>query len=250
MGQYDIQQVCLNGHQITDRYGSAPQFRRSYCPTCGASTIHACPACNTPIKGDYDVPGVVAIGFKTRVPPFCDNCGNPFPWAEKLKRTADELRKGEFADALTLVETICSRFHLVARQLRVRHDGRNTLDVTDEYDVQDLLHALLVLFFDDVRAEEYTPSYAGAASRMDFLIKGDSLVVEAKMTRKGLADKQIGEQLIIDVAHYRAHPNCKKLVCLVYDPDGRIANPKGLENDLNREDEEFSVRVVVVPKGY
>jgi len=70
------------------------------------------------------------------------------------------------------------------------------------------------------------------------------------MTRKGLADKQIGEQLIIDVAHYRAHPNCKKLVCLVYDPDGRIANPKGLENDLNREDEEFSVRVVVVPKGY
>ena len=32
------------------------------------------------------------------------------------------------------------------------------LSVTDEYDVQDLFHAILLLHFDDVRAEEVTPS--------------------------------------------------------------------------------------------
>ena len=57
---------------------------------------------------------------------------------------------------------ICTRFHLVARQLRKRHDDRSTLDISDEYDVQDLLHSLLCLFFDDIRSEEGTPSYAGS----------------------------------------------------------------------------------------
>lgn len=45
------------------------------------------------------------------------------------------------------------------------------LFLEDEYDVQDLPHALLLLYFDDVRAEEWTPSYAGKSARMDFLLK-------------------------------------------------------------------------------
>jgi hypothetical protein len=43
---------------------------------------------------------------------------------------------------LTEVEKICERFHIVARQLRSRHEGRPTLSISDEYDVQDLAHAL------------------------------------------------------------------------------------------------------------
>lgn len=54
---------------------------------------------------------------------------------------------------------IFDRFHVVVRQLRDRHDGRQTLDVADEYDLQDLLHAILLIEFDDVRSEEWTPSY-------------------------------------------------------------------------------------------
>jgi REase_DpnII-MboI len=50
----------------------------------------------------------------------------------------------------------------------------------DEYDVQDSLHALLKLHFDDVRREEWTPSYAGSQSRMDFLLKREKIVVETK----------------------------------------------------------------------
>ena len=46
--------------------------------------------------------------------------------------------------------------------------------------MQDLLHAILKLHFDDVRPEEYTPSYSGNASKVDFYLPPERLVVEAK----------------------------------------------------------------------
>ena len=78
------------------------------------------------------------------------------------------------------LELIFSRFHKVARQLRSRYNGRKTLEIEDEYDTQDLLHALLQLYFNDIRAEEWTPSYAGGCARMDFLLKNEKIVIEVK----------------------------------------------------------------------
>jgi hypothetical protein len=45
--------------------------------------------------------------------------------------------------------------------MRHRYSERPTLEVEDEYDTQDLFHALLAIDFDDIRREEWTPSYAG-----------------------------------------------------------------------------------------
>ena len=83
-------------------------------------------------------------------------------------------------DPSRFVRDICDRFHLIVRQLRDRYAGRNTLEMEDEYDVQDLLHALLHLYFDDIRAEEWTPSYAAGNSRIDFLLKNERIIVETK----------------------------------------------------------------------
>ena len=135
-----------------------------------------------------------------------------------LKATKEDLMAGDLDKApeqipLLLLEQICSRFHLIARQLRSRYAGRPTLDVQDEYDVQDLMHALLCLHFVDVRPEEYTPSYAGKASRMDFLLKQESIVVEIKMTRSGLGPKELSTQLIEDIERYKVHPDCQALFC-------------------------------------
>lgn len=137
------------------------------------------------------------------------------------------------------------RFHLVARQLRQRRSGRPTLDVSDEYDVQDLLHALLRIEFDDVRPEQWTPEYAGGSARMDFLLPEIESVVETKMTRPTLTANRVGEELIIDVAKYGKHPSCRLLFCFVYDPGGYIANPRGLESDLNTLPAEIQVRVLI-----
>ena len=128
---------------------------------------------------------------------------------------------------------ICDRFALVANRLAQRHDHRPALAIADEYDAQDLLHALLTVPFDDIRPEEWAPSYAGGASRCDFLLKAKRIVIEVKMTRPGLDARKVGEQLIIDIARYRVHPDCGVLVCFVYDPENRIRNQRGLESDLS-----------------
>jgi hypothetical protein len=132
------------------------------------------------------------------------------------------------------IVTLINSFHSVARQIRNRYSNRQTISIKDEYDVQDLFHALLKIQFEDIRPEENTPSYAGSGTRIDFLLKKEKIVIEIKKTRDNLTDKEIGNQLILDAQHYKSHPDCKKLICFVYDPENRVENPRGLENDLNQ----------------
>ena len=146
------------------------------------------------------------------------------------------------------IENICNKFHSVVRQLRARYDERDTIDVNDEYDVQDLFHALLKLHFEDVRPEDYSPSYAGGNSRVDFVLPVEKIVVEIKKTRSSLKDKKLGEELIIDSARYSKHPDCEILICFVYDPDGYISNPRGLENDLSKGSDDLTVKVFIRPQ--
>lgn len=151
-------------------------------------------------------------------------------------------------DSFVLVKSICTRFHLAAKQLQERHEKRPTLEIKDEYDVQDLLHSLLRVHFDDIRPEEWTPSYAGGAARMDFLLKTESIVIEAKMTRKGRGAKEVSDELIVDVARYKEHGNCKTLVCFIYDPEGLIKNPRGIEHDLAKlSDPRLQVIAIISP---
>jgi hypothetical protein len=166
------------------------------------------------------------------------------PWLEKKKK--EEPSAQPHLTDLALIERLLRRFHRSARQLKHRHDNRPPLLINDEYDVQDLLHVLLRGLFDDIRAEEYTPSYAGGSSRMDFLLKSEQIAIEAKVASATLRDKQIGEQLLIDIQRYQAHPDCKRLVCFVYDSNGFIKNPAGLETDLSKAHGKLEVKVIVV----
>ena len=46
--------------------------------------------------------------------------------------------------------------------------------------MQELLHALLWIFFTDVRREDPVPQRAGASSRTDFVLKKEEIIVEVK----------------------------------------------------------------------
>lgn len=163
--------------------------------------------------------------------------------------------KSEISDYDSKIETISDnlivlfeRFHSVARQIKNRYNNRDTIKINDEYDVQDLLYALLRLYFDDIRPEEYTPSYAGSRTRMDFLLKKERTVIEVKKTRDNLKDKEVGNELILDIARYKAHPECSRLICFVYDPESKIENPRGLEDDLsNLTSDDLLVEVYIRP---
>lgn len=151
-------------------------------------------------------------------------------------------------DPLEFVKHLCNRFHAVARQLRLRKEYRATLDVEDEFDVHDLIHAMLRLQFDDVEADEWTPDYAEGAPRKTFLLNHGRLAVIVKKTRPGLNAKELADQLKIDAARYSARNRCATLLCFIYDPEGRIGNPRGLEADLTSVSDHFTVDVLVAPK--
>lgn len=250
MGQYDTYLVCENGHGVNDSYYASPAFNKSFCTTCGAKTFKTCPNCGNDIQGDYKLENIVDLsGGITPVPDICKYCGNDFPWRSKKQKIKENIKTNNHND-IFLLENLMDRFHLIAKQLRQRYNERDTLDIKDEYDTQDLFHALLRIYYDDIRDEEWNPSYAGGSTRSDFLLKKEQIVIEIKKTRSSLKSKQLGEQLIIDIAKYKTHPDCKVLYCFVYDPEGYINNPRGIENDLNDDANGMKVKVKIIPKGH
>jgi DpnII restriction endonuclease len=153
-------------------------------------------------------------------------------------KTANSVGTVRFAneslDAVRVVLELGDRFVYVQRALRHRYDSRATLLVKDEYDAQDLVRTLLRLFFEDVRPEEWTPTHAGAAARIDFVLPGFGLAVELKYGRPSLSAGKLGEELIIDTTRYASRADVQHLVCLVFDREGTIMNPRGIESDLER----------------
>ena len=152
------------------------------------------------------------------------------------------------SDPVALVKVVCGRFHAVVRQLRLRGEHRATLQVEDEVDAQDLLHALLRVQFNDIDTDEWTPSYSSGALRMTLLLDESRLAVIVKKTRPGLTAKDLTDQLRVDAARYRFHGRCTTLLCFMYDPDGRIGNPQGFETSLTSVNDSFTVDVLVAPK--
>ena len=151
-------------------------------------------------------------------------------------------------DSMATLRKVCTRFHLVARQLRLRRDYRATLEVEDEYDVQDLLYALLRLEFEEVGSEEWRPTYGEGAARTSYLLHKDRVVIVAKKTKTGVTAKELAEQVKMDSSHYSGRADCRTLVCFIYDPEGRIGNPRGLESDLTMVSDSFTLEVIIAPK--
>jgi hypothetical protein len=200
-------------------------------------------------------------------PPITDaGSADAFPRAEITAGTQDAPRHGAQSaplskltpalpdsiphpdDPLAALRRICTRFHLVARQLRLRRDYRATLEVEDEYDVQDLLYALLRLEFEEVGSEDWCPGYAEGGTRTSYLLHKQRIAIVAKKTRTGVTARELSEQVRMDAAHYAGRADCRTLVCFVYDPEGRIGNPRGLEADLTMMSDTLTLEVIIAPK--
>jgi REase_DpnII-MboI len=72
------------------------------------------------------------------------------------------------ADISEVLEVLVKGLRRAMHPLTHRRKGAQALTFSTEYDVQDLLHALLRPWVGDIRPEEFTPSYAGSTTRMDF----------------------------------------------------------------------------------
>ncbi len=86
---------------------------------------------------------------------------------------------------------------------------------------------------------------------MDFFLPAHDLVIETKCVRDRSHAKAVGDELVLDIAHYAIHPGCKKLWCVVYDPEHYLTNSAGLkdlEGDHKKSDRSVNVKVFIVHK--
>jgi len=149
------------------------------------------------------------------------------------------------ADIDELLVVLLKNLRRAMHPLTHRRRGAIGLTFSTEYDVQDLLHALLRPWVADIRPEEFTPSYAGSSTRMDFLLPAHKTVIELKFVRDANHAKKVGDELIVDIEHYRQHQKCDSLWCVVFDPEHLIRNSQGLSGDLEgtRSSKDGSVQV-------
>jgi len=164
-----------------------------------------------------------------------------------FERVTDNKFKRNSLDYEAILDKIFEKFHASVNQLNKRHDNRATLEIKDEYDVQDYLHSILILLFDDVRDEDPIQKIAGASSRVDFFLPKEGILIETKMASDTLKDKKLGEQISIDLKKYQGKKEIKKLIFFVYDPYYKIKNPIGLETDFSG-DKNLDVRLKIFPK--
>src|ERR1035441_9145586 len=96
---YDAAQICANGHLFTAAANQNPEQKRPFCPSCGAKTLTACPACGEPIRGarcvqvhNYAMDSLdTKVGSLTAIPAHCSECGSALPWTSARLAAAREL---------------------------------------------------------------------------------------------------------------------------------------------------------------
>lgn len=100
--------ICLRGHYDNTLLEGRDSTVRSFCSICGAPVITQCPDCGGRILGSYV--GVLSANFRPR--DFCNDCGGPYPWADRDAHIAQLRNLLEFepgldnAERLELIEQI------------------------------------------------------------------------------------------------------------------------------------------------
>lgn len=141
------------------------------------------------------------------------------------------------------------QFPIVAHHISNRKNGRDSFKIENEYDVQDLLFLNLKSVFNDSKLEEWTIKHGNKSKRIDIVIPQVDIVIEVKCIRDKKHGNDISDELKIDIESYHVHPNCKTLICFIYDPKGHISDPYSITTDLAgkrmKGDSIFDVKVFI-----
>jgi REase_DpnII-MboI len=153
------------------------------------------------------------------------------------------------APDVAMVEQICKRLPHSARVLALRsRKGKIPFEVADEYDVQDLLHAVLRAYLKYSVQEDPLPKVAGAkSSRIDVSIEELGILIEVKYVRGPADQKRIFEEYSQDLLLYAEWAHLKTLIYLIYNSDD-LKDPEAFEKLSAAQEiggKRFDVRVVL-----
>jgi hypothetical protein len=121
------------------------------------------------------------------------------------------------APSVALLLQICERLPQAARFLASRREGKQPYKIVDEYDVQDLLHAVIRAYFKYSVDEEPLGKVGGARSaRADLAIPDLNTLIEVKYVRGPSDQQRIIKEFAEDLLLYTAWAPLETFIYVVY----------------------------------
>lgn len=151
---------------------------------------------------------------------------------------------------LNLVISILNTFPDVVSRLKYRRKGKIALEISDEYDVQDILYVMLKGAFSTLQYEDPTPKDGLTSARADFVIGDLSTYIEIKYISEKGKEKDIQDECMLDIQKYGTQDNCYKIVFFIYDPhkcvDNQFSFKAALERNRSIEGKEIEVITLII----
>ncbi len=168
----------------------------------------------------------------------------------QLKLQHAGVTKMSASTEIQLVIQLCNRLSHSAKVLNRRRANKNPFEITDEYDVQDLLKAVLRAYFKYSVSEDPISKVAGVSSRADFAIEELGVIIEAKYVHNPGEQSRIVKEFAEDLLFYSKCPFLEHFVYLVYGADD-LNEPElldKLEGVKELNDKRFRAYIVRCPK--
>lgn len=133
------------------------------------------------------------------------------------------------APDVELVLHVCRRLSAAARVLANRDRNRPPYQINDEYDVQDLLHAVLRAHLRYAVTEEPLGKTGGARSgRVDLAVEDLAAIIEVKYARGPKDQVRLVDEFAQDVQLYVKWPHLQYFIYFVYN-SADLRDPEALE---------------------
>ena len=148
-----------------------------------------------------------------------------------------------------LVLQICQRIQYSARILSNRtRKGKTPFVIEDEYDVQELLQAVLKAYLKYSVQEDPLPKVVAAkSSRADISIEDLGILIEVKYVRESGDQKRIFEEYSEDIQLYSQCSYLKTFIFLIYNASA-LRDPEAFERLSGPQEQNgkrFDVRIVL-----
>jgi hypothetical protein len=147
-------------------------------------------------------------------------------YAQELLYASDTVTTGTTGQ-LELVLQVGGRIREAARVLEHRRKDKTPYAIEDEYDVQDLLLAVLRTYFKFTVKENPLPKRGGISSRADLSIEELGVIIEVKFVRGPADQRRVVKEFAEDQQFYIEWQHLKHFVYLVYNSD-ELSDPEAL----------------------
>jgi len=122
--------------------------------------------------------------------------------------------------------------------------------IDDEYDVQDLLYAMLKPLIPDLNDENPTPKTAGDSGRVDLCSNQHNFIIEIKHAKSSDRLNRISQECRERIIKYKDYPNLKWMIFFIYDPSHFIADRHNFQTDFSAKqftwnEKKFQIKAII-----